>query len=45
VTALGRPRPRPHRRRLIGPLLLGAGGVVAVTVATAEFIAVARAWL
>jgi Zn-dependent protease with chaperone function len=45
VRALGEPRPSPRRLRLIGPLLVGAGCLLAVGVATAEFVELARAWL
>jgi Zn-dependent protease with chaperone function len=45
VRALGEPRPLPRRRRLIGPLLVGAGCLLAIGVATAEFVELARAWL
>jgi Zn-dependent protease with chaperone function len=45
VHALAEPSPAPRRRRLLGPVLLGAGCLAASTVATAEFVALARAWL
>jgi hypothetical protein len=45
VRALGAPRPAPCRRRLFGPLLVGAGCLAAAGVATAEFVELARAWL
>jgi len=45
VRALIEPTPAPRRRRLAGPLVLGVGFLAAATVATAEFIALARAWL
>lgn len=45
VRALTEPVPAPRRRRLIGPALLGAGFLTAVTAATVEFVALARVWL
>jgi hypothetical protein len=45
VRALGAPRPAPRRRRLVGPLLVGAGSLAAIGVATVEFVELARAWL
>ncbi|MDT5033521.1 MAG: hypothetical protein QOC94_3692 [Actinoplanes sp.] len=45
VRALGDPRPLPRHRWLIGPLLAGAGCLLAIGVATAEFVELARAWL
>jgi Zn-dependent protease with chaperone function len=45
VQALIAPSPAPRRRRLVGPLLLAAGSLAASAVATAEFVALARAWL
>jgi Zn-dependent protease with chaperone function len=45
VHALAEPSPVPRRRRLLGPILLGAGCLAASTVATAEFVELARAWL
>jgi hypothetical protein len=45
VRALAEPSPAPRRRRLLGPVLLGAGCLAASAVATAEFVALARAWL
>jgi Zn-dependent protease with chaperone function len=45
VRALAAPAPPPRRRRLVGPALLGAGFLAAVTVATYQFVALARAWL
>jgi Zn-dependent protease with chaperone function len=45
VRALGAPSPAPRRWRLLGPLLVGAGCLAAIGVATVEFIELARAWL
>jgi hypothetical protein len=45
VQALGVPAPARRRRRLLGPLLVTAGCLAAITVATFEFITLARAWL
>ena len=45
VRALGEPRPLPQRRRLFGPLLVGAACLLTIGVATAEFVELARAWL
>jgi Zn-dependent protease with chaperone function len=45
VRALGEPSPAPRRRRLLGPILLGAGCLASASVATVEFITLARAWL
>ncbi len=44
VRALGEPAPVPRRRRLLPAVLLGAGCLVTTVAATAEFIALARAW-
>jgi hypothetical protein len=45
VQALADPAPRPHRSRLAGLLALVLTFAAAATVATAEFVTVARAWL
>jgi Zn-dependent protease with chaperone function len=45
VRALGEPAPAARRRRLLPAFLLGAGCLVTTVAATAEFIALARAWL
>jgi hypothetical protein len=48
VHALAEPSPAPRRRLLLlllGPVLLSAGCLAASMVATAEFVALARAWL
>jgi hypothetical protein len=45
VQALTDPAPRPRRRRLAGLVALVVVFAAAATVATAEFVAVARAWL
>ena len=45
VRALGEPAPAPRRPHLLTPLLLGVGCLAAAAVASAEFIALARAWL
>jgi hypothetical protein len=45
VQALAEPAPAPRRRRLVGPVLLGAGFLTTISVATAEFVELARAWL
>jgi hypothetical protein len=45
VRALGEPAPARRRRRLFGPALIGASCLAAIAVATAEFVALARAWL
>lgn len=45
VRALGDQQPLPQRRRLIGPLLVGTACLLAIGVATAEFVELARAWL
>jgi beta-lactamase regulating signal transducer with metallopeptidase domain len=45
VLALGEPAPPHCRRRLLGPVTLAACFVAAVAMATAEFVALARAWL
>jgi hypothetical protein len=45
VRALRRPRPVRHRRDLVGPALVAAGILLTSAVATAEFVALARAWL
>jgi hypothetical protein len=45
VRALSRPGPVPHRRRLLAAAVLIAGILGTSAVATAEFVALARAWL
>jgi hypothetical protein len=45
VQALGAPAPSRRWHRLLGPALVAAGCLAAITVATAGFVAVARAWL
>jgi hypothetical protein len=45
VQALAAPAPAPRRRRLVGPALLAAGFLATGTVATYEFVVLARAWL
>jgi Zn-dependent protease with chaperone function len=45
VEALAMPAPARRGRRLVGPLLIATGCLAAITVATVEFVAVARAWL
>jgi Peptidase family M48 len=45
VRALGEPAPTIRRRRLLPAVLLAAGCVMTTAAATAEFIALARAWL
>jgi Peptidase family M48 len=45
VQALSEPAPAARRRRLVGPVLIGAGCLTAIAVATVEFVALARAWL
>ena len=45
VQALTEPSPAPRRRRLVGPALLGAGFLATISVATAEFVVLARAWI
>jgi hypothetical protein len=45
VRALGEPAPARRRRRLLGPLLVAAGCLAAITIATFEFVTLARAWL
>lgn len=45
VQALTEPEPESRRRRLVGPALIGAGFLAAITVATAEFVTLARAWI
>jgi hypothetical protein len=45
VRALAEPAPRLQWRRLVAPTLLGACCLAAVTVATAEFVQLARVWL
>jgi hypothetical protein len=45
VEALIAPSPAPRRGRLFGLFLLGSACLAATAVATAEFVALARAWL
>ncbi|GAA2697870.1 M48 family metalloprotease [Actinoplanes palleronii] len=45
VRALTAPAPAPRRRRLVVPMLVVVVFLAVVTVATGEFIALARAWL
>ena len=45
VRALAGPAPAPRRRRLLGSVLPAAGCLAATAVATADFLALARAWL
>jgi hypothetical protein len=45
VRALSRPGPVPNRRRLLAAAVLIAGILGTSAVATAEFVALARAWL
>jgi hypothetical protein len=45
VHALGEPAPTPRRVRLLAPILVGIGCLATAAVATAEFVALARAWL
>jgi hypothetical protein len=45
VRALTSPAPAPRRRRLIAPILLSAALLAVAAVATAEFVALAQAWL
>jgi Zn-dependent protease with chaperone function len=45
VRALIAPSPAPRRGRLLAPSLLAVGCLAATSVATIEFVALARAWL
>ena len=45
VRALGNPAPTARRGILAGPVLLGVAGLVPAAVATAGFVALAKAWL
>ncbi|WP_410812861.1 M48 family metalloprotease [Micromonospora sp. 067-2] len=45
VRALNNPAPIPRKRPLIAAVLLAAGLFAAVTTATVQFVALARAWL
>ncbi|MFI7545082.1 M48 family metalloprotease [Actinoplanes sp. NPDC049599] len=44
VRALAQPVPAPRRRLLLGPALVGLGCLATISVATTEFVTLARAW-